>query len=312
MTLAASSPNFSAHSAFSTSLDFDFFFLKVSYVSLSPESFLPRKMEGIKCEPYLGWISRAKGRRFDRIFVEARPLLELDFGALPLLLAVPPQHRITVLETDFFAVSLDDAVWIVKEIISVDEGNADLTLAGAVCVTIRVAVGVTVGNVPQFRALVGNLRTDLADILEVVKNPPQLIISCLARVELAESRDLVKRRNGAAIIRWDTGARMADQEGEVELLQDLRRHDGWVAWLCFGSVGEGTFIAVGVSVSRSVNNVAGVMAVVVDTVSSLTFGSDAALWNSTKRWGDCGVLRVWWGEVVSDVLDKETFTLIMC
>lgn len=54
----------------------------------------------------------------------------------------------------------------------------------------------------------------------------------------------------------------------------------------------------------------GVMAIAIDTVSSFCLGSDTAFWNSSQRWSDGGVLEMWWGEVVSDVFDEETFSLL--
>lgn len=180
-------------------------------------------------------------------------------------------------------------------------------------------VALAVGDVQEFGplkhilllALAGDLGSDLSDIFEVVEDSSQFIITGLARVKLCKSRDLIKRWYGAAIIRRNARAWVADEEGEVELLQYLGWNDGRVAWLCFGSVRKWRLGAVGVSVRRSVGGVSGVMAVAIDTVSSLTFGADTTLWNSAQRWSNAGILRVGWGEVVGDVLNEETFSLIL-
>lgn len=64
--------------------------------------------------------------------MKSGPLLELDFGALALFFGVPAKHGITVLETYFFAVAVNDAVRVVKEIIGVDEGDADFVVGGPI------------------------------------------------------------------------------------------------------------------------------------------------------------------------------------
>lgn len=54
------------------------------------------------------------------------------------------------------------------------------------------------------------------------------------------------------------------------------------------------------------------MAGAIDTASSLAIGSYAALWDAAQGWSDGSILRMWWREVVGDVLDEEALALIMC
>lgn len=52
------------------------------------------------------------------------------------------------------------------------------------------------------------------------------------------------------------------------------------------------------------------MALAIDTIASFRVGSNTALWNSTQRWCNFSVLRVWRGQIMSDVFDEEAFALL--
>ena len=103
---------------------------------------------------------------------------------------------------------------------------------------------------------------------------------------------------------------MTDQECEVELLQYLCWDDCWVSWLGFGVVWEWWTGTISMSIGDPVGCSVGVMTVAIDTVGSFCLGSDTAFWNPSQRWSDGGVFGIWRGEVVSDVFDKETFSLL--
>lgn len=148
--------------------------------------------------------------------MEAAPLLELYRCALAFLLAIPTEHAVRVFEADFFTVALDDAVWIVEEVVCVDERDIHFTLCISVDVAVSVAIGMTISDIPKLasftsvRLLAGDLGSDLSDILEEVEDSAELVVTGFRRVELAESSNLIQRRDRAAIVRRDTASWVAD------------------------------------------------------------------------------------------------------
>lgn len=248
--------------------------------------------------------------------MEPTPLLKLHLRTLTFFLRIPAEHRVGVLETDFFAIAFDNAVWVVKEVVRVDECDANLRLI-SICKAVGVTVGMAVGDILQITvlsllSLPSNFGSNLSDAAEVVKNFAQLIIPSLRWVELIETGELVKRWNGTSIVRRDARAWVPNQECEVELLQDLGWDDRWVSWLRLGVIWEWWLgSSIGVSVGAPVGRSVGAMAGAIDTVFSFGIGSNAALWDSAQGWGDGGVLGVGWGEVMGDVFDEETFALTL-
>jgi hypothetical protein len=120
---------------------------------------------------------------------------------------------------------------------------------------------------------------------------------------------------------------MTDQEGEVELLQDLSWHNGWVTglgscivWIrCFvavtmtigEAVGEAVGMAVGVAIRVAISEAVrefldgSVRFSVYFSIGSYTlFGG-----STTKRWCNTGGGSMRWYKVMSDILDQETFSL---
>lgn len=99
---------------------------------------------------------------------------------------------------------------------------------------------------------------------------------------------------------------MANQEREVKLLKDFNWDDRWVAWLGFCTVGvwrdfDPVDFAIGCSISMSIHDAVRI-AVCPNTLLDCL---------STKRWSDGGWLAFRGNEVVRNVLDKETFPLIL-
>lgn len=214
--------------------------------------------------------------------MEALPLLKLVLGELMVLLGVPLQHPIVPCNAHALAECTHDPLRISEHLIRVDE--ADLHLVAAVTIGGRVTVRVTIG------LLASNLRPHNTGGAEVVEDAPQLVVAGFFGHEVAEARDVVEGRDGAAPVARDAVLRVADEEGEVELAQNLIRDHGRVLEV-------------------------GVLATVDDTIrDSLRGGSaqsactDAAL-DCLQRRGDGREALIRWREVVSDVFDEDTLVL---
>ncbi len=89
--------------------------------------------------------------------------------------------------------------------------------------------------------LPGDVGPDLADAAEVVEDATDFVVAGFGGHEVVEACNLVKRGNRAAVIRRDAGSRVADQEGEVELLEDCGWEHGGVVWLGGRGVGVRRF-----------------------------------------------------------------------
>ena len=151
----------------------------------------------------------------DGVLVEAVPLLESVLGLLVLLLGVPVQHAHVELDADGSAVVPEHALWVVKEVVGVQ--NADLD-----------AVGRGDGAVVWLAA---DLGADDAGVFAVVEEAAELIVASLLGHELVEAGLLDKRWHAAPVIAGNGVAGVADKEGEVELLEQLLGHDRRVVGL---------------------------------------------------------------------------------
>ncbi len=69
----------------------------------------------------------------------------------------------------------------------------------------------------------GNVRSNDLLILEIVEDSAELVISHLAGHEFVKARDLVQRRDRAAVVRRHAGPGMTDEEGEMKLLENGSR-----------------------------------------------------------------------------------------
>lgn len=187
----------------------------------------------------------------DGILVEALPLVERRLGARVVVRRVPFQHGVGVVEPDGAAVRGQDAGRVVEEVVGVDDADVDLAVAlvsdswgrGGVAVDVMavrdvviVMMSDAVGGLPVRRAA-SNLRSDLADVAQVIEDAPQLVVAGFRGHEVVEAGDAVERRDGAAVVGRDAGAWVADQESEVELVKDGGRDDGGVVGLGGRGVG---------------------------------------------------------------------------
>lgn len=141
--------------------------------------------------------------------MKSTPLLKLHLRTLPFFLRIPAKHGIRVIEADFFAIGFDDAVWVVEEVVCVDECDAHLLIV-AVSNTnpVAVAIGVAICDVLKISILrllnlSGDCWPNLSHAAEVVKDSSELIVPCLRRIELIKTCELVKRWDGTSIVRWD-------------------------------------------------------------------------------------------------------------
>lgn len=132
------------------------------------------------------------------IVVEADPLGKLVLGKGGVLVA-PVQHAVVEVEANPLAIRAQDALGVVEEVIGVDDGQV-----GAV---------------------------DESLLQEEVEEAAHLIVACLSRIEVVETRHLVQRRHSTAEVGGDGAARMTDEEGELELAEDINGDDGRVVRL---------------------------------------------------------------------------------
>ena len=199
----------------------------------------------------------------NRIFMEALPFLECGFGARVVVGRVPLQHGVGVVETDAATVGGDDAGWVVEEVVGVDDANFDLVVVvlrvgggtvdavsavgpvdavdavaavDSTIVIVIIVVHISVAAV-AIGVLPGDVGPDLADTAEIVEDAADFVVAGFGRHEVVKSRNFVERGDRATIVRRNAGSRVADQEGEVELLEDSRWNHGRVVWLRGGGVG---------------------------------------------------------------------------
>ena len=149
------------------------------------------------------------------ILVETVPFLERVLGLLVLLLGVPVQHAHVELDADGSAVVPEHAFWVVEEVIGVQDADLDAVGRGH---------GAVVG-------LAADLGADDTGVFAVVEEAAKLIVAGLLGHELVEAGLLDERRNAAPVIAGNGVARVADKEGEVELLEQLLGHDRRVVGL---------------------------------------------------------------------------------
>lgn len=224
----------------------------------------------------------------DGILVEAVPLLKGVLGLLVLLLGVPIQHALVELDADRGAVVPEHALGVVEQVVSVHDADLD-------------AVGRGHGAVVFLAA---DLGADDAGVLAVVEEAAELVVAGLLGHELVEAGLLHKRGNTAAVVAGDGVARVADQEGEVELLQQIPGHDRGVAGLRQRAVRvRGALGVLHHDAGVLVSDTLGLAIRAVSTVSA-----DTALGDVQRR-RDAGRLLVWRDEVVSDVFDEDTLAL---
>lgn len=171
-------------------------------------------------------------RRVDSILVESIPLRKSLLGGVVISLVIPVEHIAREWFADAFAEFFDNGVWSVEKIISVNEADVDFFAD---------SVSMTVGSIRSIRSislcvLTSNFWSNLSNTAEVIEQSAELGVSSFLRIKVVESCDFVQRRDRAPVIRWDARSWVADQEGEVELLQESLWDDCWVVWLGNGVI----------------------------------------------------------------------------
>jgi hypothetical protein len=172
-----------------------------------------------KCDTRLGrnlahvcctsWFQRSA---VNCIIMKTLPLLERISCPLVIIFGIPIQHFGFIIDTDFFTVSLNDAFWVVQEIIGINHSDRDLAIL-------------------QCLILASTSRPDLILLAKEIENPTQLSVASLGRHEIVESRDRIKWGNRATPVRRNAVTRVTDQEREMELLQDLCGYNSWIVRL---------------------------------------------------------------------------------
>lgn len=136
-----------------------------------------------------------------------------------------------------------------------------------------------------------DLWPDLVNRMEIVEHAAQLVISRLGRHEVVEASDLVQRRNRASVKGRNTGARMTNQESEVELPQYVPRdHSGVVG------------LRIRVVRVRSLGGA------IRGAVNGRSRGSHAPL-DSAQGWCDGWRLSIRRNKIIGHVLDEQTLAL---
>lgn len=171
---------------------------------------------------------RLQARAVNCIVVEAIPLLERLGGVLLVLLVAPFKHLGCVIDANLLAVHLQDGLRVLQQVVGVDD--SDSCAAGPVA-TDTVAVRSLVESLVDGCGLTCLARTDNVLCQQVVKKPAQLVVACLGGHKIVEARNSVQGRNGAAVIRRNGAAWVADEEGPVEATEHVGGHHSWIFFL---------------------------------------------------------------------------------
>lgn len=158
--------------------------------------------------------------RVDSVLVEASPLLKCLLGVGVIFVVVPVQHAGGVLDANALAKLLKNGRRVVQKIISVNDTDvysSTLLLAVLTC----------------------KLGTNLATRTEVVEQATLLIVSSLGRHEVVKTSDCIERGDSASPVAGNAVLGVTDEEGEVELVQDIVRDNGGVSRLGLCGVGVG-------------------------------------------------------------------------
>lgn len=118
---------------------------------------------------------------------------------------IPLQHGRAEFNTRALAVGFDDALRVIEDIIGIYDGD------------------IALGHYALF--------------VKVVEQLDELDVASLTGIVVLPAGDVLAGRHGAAPVGGDGAARVADEECPVELAQDVKREDCWVAGL--GDAAEG-------------------------------------------------------------------------
>ena len=251
-------------------------------------------------------LSRLEILGVDRIVVEAIPLLKSLASEAMVLLIVPVEHLLVELQADALTVLAQNTFRVIQEVIGVDDANFNPAVF---------AVGIAVDGV----FATAHFRTNEARILAIVEKLPQLVVSGLAGHERVEASPLHQRWNAAAVVARHRKLWMANQEGEMKPLQNLPRNDRRIFGLGRSIVGEGRAFGrtVGTIFTMAVDDDSRVTATgdPLETEAALAveliLGANTTL-DFLKRRGDVSLLKLWWDQIIGDVFDEDTLSLIFC
>ena len=145
---------------------------------------------------------------------------------------------------------------------------------------------------------------------EVVEQTAQLGVAGFAGHEFVEARDVVKRWDAAAVVRWNTEVRVTDEEGEVELLERGLRQDGRIVQFLV-PVFEMSFLllavdrAIEVPVGKTVDN----MAIGLLAIGLRDFFRSNAFLGCTKGRGNFSWRAMRRYQIVRNILDEYALAL---
>lgn len=249
--------------------------------------------------------TRLQIRGVDGIIVEAVPLLELLLGKRMRFGGVPFQHGVVEVKANRSTVLLEHARGVVQHVIGIKDTDLDTTglRLDTLCVL-----------------LTADLGTNQARVLEVVEKTAKFVVSGFLGHERLELGPLDEGGDAASVIAWNGVLGVANEEGEVELLQDFLGHNGGVAWLRDGVlVRERRALRFRrwTAHRRSHSHAAIVVAVDILALLRRIFGredrqpirADATFEPLERRRDGCG-LAVRREQIVSDVFDEDTFALL--
>jgi len=157
----------------------------------------------------------------DSILVETSPLLKGLLGVGMVLFVVPVQHAGRVFDADTLAELLEDSRGVVQKVVGVD--NTDVHSSALLFASL----------------LSSKLGSDLTARTQVVEKTTLLVVAGFGGHEVVKTGNGVERGNGASPVAGNAVLGVADEESEVELVQDLGRDDGGVSRLGLGGVGVG-------------------------------------------------------------------------
>lgn len=241
--------------------------------------------------------SRLQIPRIDRVIVEAVPLGELRLSKLVRLVRVPLEHVEGEGVSDAVAVVAHDGFRVVEQVVGVN--NAYLYAPGW-------------GRRVVF-ALTADLWANETRVFAVVEETTQLDVPSLAGHEAVKLGSVDKRRDATPVIAWNGIARVANEEGEVESLQDLPGDNGGIA-----SLGRRTQIWVWTALGRAFGlnddtRVADGSGLHINTTvrsASLAVGTNSAF-KHFQRGGYTRRLLLRRYDVVDDVLDEDSLALVI-
>jgi hypothetical protein len=148
---------------------------------------------------------------------------------------IPVQHLRLEFEVNALAKCFDDAFGVVKKVVCIDYANLNSSFVGIGRIVV-IGWAVCLVSVSAVVCVVYMTRSDVACLPQIIEHSTNLVVPSLEWVEVIEASELGEGRDGAAVVRWDAGVRVANQEREVKFGEHFGRDDGWVVGLGFGVI----------------------------------------------------------------------------